>query len=119
MSESEPKKLKNEIASMGEEDLRKFVDGAVSGRLFTSVQVEPVSLVPVVFMPVAMGAFVGWTDDEIKHVGVIWEWMDQAGPRSVNGMPMFMSMRIMNKEDWTRALDAIVAEQERRKTIPI
>jgi hypothetical protein len=109
----------NKIESMSEDDLRKFVDGAVSGRLFTSAQVADGRLMQSVFMPIFFGVFADWTEEEVKEVGVIWEWMDQAGPRSINGMPMFMSMRLMNKEDWKRALDAIQAESERRKTIKV
>jgi hypothetical protein len=32
-------------------------------------------------------------------LGMIWEYMSKAGPRSVNGVPMFMSMRFLSKDD--------------------
>jgi hypothetical protein len=54
-----------------------------------------------------------------QNLGVIWEWMDKAGPRAINGYPIFFSCRIMHAEDWNRAKRAIIREQERRGTIEI
>jgi len=54
-----------------------------------------------------------------QNLGVFWEWMKDAGPRSVNGYPIFFSCRIMNRTDWLRARDAIIREQERRESIEI
>lgn len=115
----EPKKPDTTIPTMSDEDLRAFVDGAVSGRLFTSVQVTNGTLLPLVFLPVSMGVFAGWTKEELENVGVIWEWCDVSMPRTINGMPIFMSMRLMNKADWQRALTAIQQEIERRKSIRV
>lgn len=54
-----------------------------------------------------------------QHLGLFWEWMSAAGPRSVNGYPIFFSCRIMHTEDWERARRAIIREQERRESIEL
>ena len=36
-------------------------------------------------------------DNEITH---IYEYVEKAGPRSINGMPVFMSFRTISKTDW-------------------
>jgi len=60
-----------------------------------------------------------WFDALAKELGVAWERMSEAGPRSVNGYPIFMSFHIMSRADWIRAEKAILAEQDRRKTIEV
>ena len=56
-----------------------------------------------------------WVTAQMKDVGVVWEYLNKSLPRGVNGNPMFMSCRIMHKEDWkraTKALDKIFADLE-------
>jgi hypothetical protein len=48
-------------------------------------------------------------------VGVIYEHYEKAGPRGVNGYPMFMSMRILHREDWDIVRPAVLREIDRRK----
>jgi hypothetical protein len=55
----------------------------------------------------------------VKDLGIIWEYVDKAGPRAVNGCPMFFSCHLMNREDWGRAYDAIQREAKRRKSFKI
>jgi hypothetical protein len=54
-----------------------------------------------------------------RDLGILWEWMHKAGPRSVNGYPIFFSLRIMHREDWNRALKAIIREEKRRESIEL
>ena len=56
---------------------------------------------PRVFMPIALGALVELPDDVVNDIGLIYEYLDQAGPMSVNGLPMFMSFKILNQTDAT------------------
>lgn len=51
------------------------------------------------------------------QIGVLWEWMDQAGPRGINGFPMFFSMRMMHMEDWKMCHKAILKEVARRESL--
>jgi len=100
------------------DELRTFIDDFVSGRIWTSVH-TPENLIATVFMPIAFGAFKDSTEESLNDVGVIYEYMTNAGPRSVNGCPMFTSMRILHKKDWQRAARAIDREQKRRKSIKV
>lgn len=60
-----------------------------------------------------------WRRDYCRQIGVIYEWMDKALPRSVNGCPTFGSCHILHREDWERAKEAIRREQERRESIAV
>lgn len=102
-----------------DERLREFVLGVCDGRIFTSVQVKDPNLLGMVFMVIALGGLSDLTKAEVEDVGCIWEWMDKAGPRSINGLPIFTSCHIMGKADFLKADRAIRAELERRKNIEI
>jgi len=47
------------------------------------------------------------------QIGVVWEWNSESLPRSINGYPIFMSCRIMHKEDWEEVLP-ILQEKQRQ-----
>ena len=49
-----------------------------------------------------------------RDLGVVYEHMSEAGPRAINGYPMFMSLRLMHREDWKLAFDAYKKEVARR-----
>ena len=54
-----------------------------------------------------------------KHLGGVWEYMDKALPRGINGLPCFMSVRLMHIDDWNRANKAIKKEMDRRETLEV
>jgi hypothetical protein len=108
-----------EIARMTEDELRAFVLGVLDGRIFTNHHIPKASDLPMVFMPLICDPFSRYNPDSLKIIGCLYEHYDQALPRSINGFPCFASFRILHLEDWKRAHTAIVAEQERRKAIPV
>lgn len=104
---------------MSDNEIRTFVLGYCDGRIFTSADVEDPKLIPVVFMPVALGAFDSWSIDECEQIGLFWELTSVAGPGTINGYPMFLTARVMHREDWERARTAILIEVRRRMDIPV
>jgi hypothetical protein len=54
-----------------------------------------------------------------KHLGGVWEYMDKALPRGINGLPCFMSVRVMHIDDWNRANKAIKREMDRRESLEV
>lgn len=107
------------VACLQPDELRKFVDDFVSGRVFTSAHLRESDDIAMVFMPLALGALAGWSDTGLKQIGVLWEYLDKAGPMVINGLPCFFSFRILNADDWATARAAILREQERRKNIEL
>ena len=108
---------------MTDEQMKEFVLDYCSGNVFTSADVmaqdSSGDMLGMVFMILGMGALSQLSEDEINDIGIIWEHMSKAGPRAVNGMPMFMSFHIMGKEDWERARTAINKELKRREEIEV
>jgi len=64
-------------------------------------------------------ADLGFGNTRLQNIGVIYEYISKAGPRSINGYPCFFSFRILNKADWLRAHAAIVRELKRREDMEI
>lgn len=122
---------------MTDEELREFVDGYVSGRIFSSVDVisnesyrnikeslqtswkQIAEKLGLVFMPLMFGALSKLSESQRNEIALIWEWKSESMLRMINGMPTFASCRCMNREDWNRAIKAIREETERRKNIRV
>lgn len=89
---------KFEYVSKSEEVLKQTAMDIYNGHIFTDSMVTTPSLLGAVFMPLIFA-----DKDLLKEiqeiVGMIYEYYSKAGPRSINGMPIFMSMCILDKYD--------------------
>lgn len=110
-----------DLPLLSDDDLRAFVDDFISGRIFSMHHMSEHQMgnVAMVFMPLALGALAGYSENELKKIGTIYEELSKAGPRSINGMPCFFSFKILHMDDWKRAHAAILREEARRKEIEI
>lgn len=61
----------------------------------------------------------GCLQQSLANVGVIYEWLSAALPRSVNGHPIFASMYLLNKSDWDRVRNAVIKELKRREDLEL
>jgi len=61
----------------------------------------------------------GFMHQYVSTLGCVWEDIAKAGPRAINGCPIFFSMSMMNKSDFKRARKAIEREMERQKEIEV
>lgn len=106
-------------ARMSDEDLKKFVLDYCAGHIFTNLDMMGNEhLTRVVFIPLAF-LKKPYSPESVAQVGLVWEHMSEAGPRAINGLPTFMSVRFMHKDDWSRARLAIIKEVERQKNIEL
>lgn len=104
-----------EVPRMEPEKLRIFIKEVRAGSVFLSVYVKNPNDIPMVFLPVALGAFSNHSQSYIKSIGAIWEYYSQAGPMSVNGMPIFTSCHLIHQEDMNlmvQALNQIELQEE-------
>ena len=98
---------------MTEEDMKQLVKDCIHGMVFTAHNIKPTQfhMATSVFMPLALGAYSSRAKFEWQNIGTFYEYLSEAGPRSVNGLPTFMSVRIINKKDWDRCFKAIIATE--------
>lgn len=82
--------------SKSDDDLKKFAKELWAGKIFTSNHIHNQSDVVNVFMPLGL---MDTSSLDFNDIGIIYEYLDKAGPMATNGCPMFMSMNIMNIAD--------------------
>jgi hypothetical protein len=92
---------------MTEDEIKTTVLGLVHGRIFCASQAPP-NLLGSIFLPLGLGGINGV---DVKTIGNIIEDFDKAGPRSVNGYPMFLSCRLVHVDDWKVITDRALKAQ--------
>lgn len=104
---------------LSEEDLKTFVTDFLAGKIFTDRQVRNGPDIPMVFMVLALGGLEGLTKEQVDNIGLVYEYLDKAAPRSINGEPIFFSCRFLNVAQAERAIRAIQRELEHQKNMEI
>jgi len=84
---------------MDDKDLRKLARDAAEGRVFFASQVAEQDVVSMVFMPLLFLSKEDAAKMEQEGVIDVYQYLDQAGPRCINGYPIFMSMCTITKPD--------------------
>jgi len=87
---------------MDDKEKKLLATDIVEGRVFGTWQMGEADnhLIPSIFMPLGLASkevLKSMTDDKITQV---YEYMDKAGPRAINGFPIFFSMHMINEDDW-------------------
>jgi len=106
------------IPSKTDDELHQLALAVFRGEVFTDRHVDDLHMVPSIFM------ILNFLDDDALATfrttppGMIYEYMREAGERSVNGYPMFMSMKLLNQADaqtfaekYERIVQAVEATQ--------
>lgn len=83
-----------------DDELKALAMDIVDGKVFTDQMLTSGVDIPMVFMPIILGGLKELTEEEKKDVAMIYEYLDKAGPRSINGNPCFFSLRILFREDF-------------------
>ncbi len=102
-----------------DEELRKFVRECLANAIFLSSSVRDQKLLPMVFLPLALGAFQGWPKEELENIGVLYAYWHKAMPRSINGYPIFSELYMLHREDWAKVSLTLEREQSRLDNIDI
>lgn len=96
-------------ASKSPSELRQLAMDIANGHVFTSRHIREHDLdkIGMIFMPILF--MTSEQHEEWKETGVtlIYEYNSKAGPRSVNGYPMFMSCAALNKTDDARVWELV------------
>lgn len=107
------------VPKMTDDQIRQFVNDLCEDRIFTDRHLHPrdSNLLSMIFMPLALGLFKDHSKEEIEklQIGGFWEYYEKAGPRSINGYPIFFSCHIIGQKDLERALAAYKVEMKRRE----
>lgn len=90
-----------EFKRLDQDQIKELAEDIFKSSVFTErhINENDVRLLQSIFMPLVLGALSGITEEQQKQVGMIYEYLEKAGPRSVNGYPVFFSMKILHIDD--------------------
>ena len=96
-------------------ELKKLAVDAVDGKIFGTWNMKESDSLEIVFMPIALmddNSRQGLIDKDVFH---IYEYIDKAGPRSINGLPIFSSFKGISKEEWDQTVLFIEEYKNKKK----
>lgn len=110
--------MENQTTSMSDVQLKKLAIDISDGKVFTDTMIPPdqYQMVSIIFMPLI---FLGKEKlEELANTcGLLYEYYDKAGPRSVNGFPIFFSFNSLNKEDIKKVDEYYKKIEEAKKSL--
>lgn len=80
-------------------ELKQLACDIYDGKVFSSSMLTNQKHLAMIFMPIILGALNNRTKEELKEIAFIYEYLDKAGPRSINGYPIFSSFHILKHSD--------------------
>jgi len=112
-SEQRPEDFTLSYVSLTDPEVRELALGIMAGTVFTDRQLLDPRDITMVFPVLSMMTPEQYQEsvidvvlpggiEDAAPVGLIYEHLDKAGPRSVNGYPMFFSLRVMSPSDLER-----------------
>ena len=94
------------------EELRQIAQEIHAGRIFTERHLSSAEMLGCVFLPLSFMDDAAIKRMEEAKVGMIFEYLDKAGPRSVNSYPIFFSMQTATEEEAAKIWDYYRAIKE-------
>jgi hypothetical protein len=58
-----------------------------------------------------------YEENFLSSIGLIYEFITEAGPRSINGLPMFTSVKFLNREDASKMFEHFNLYREVREKV--
>lgn len=92
-------KKKWKYRRMTDKEIKKLAEDMYKGLIFTDMHIRNSEDIPMVFQPLI---FIH--EEQLEELrsgppGLLYEYMSEAGPRSINGMPIFWSFNMLSQED--------------------
>jgi len=87
-----------------DDQLKQLAKDIHTGLVFTNNHIppdDPMAL-GIVFMPLVMMNDQQQKEFEEKQPGMVYEYLDKAGPRSMNGLPMFTSLQFITVDEYAK-----------------
>lgn len=94
-----------EFKKLTDNELKSIAVDFCEGKIYSDRHIPPEGsdcAIMMVFMPLALGAGKEWSKEDCEQIGMIYEYVSEAGPRSIDSMPSFFSFRMLSKEQMTK-----------------
>lgn len=106
------------VSKARREELVQVARDYINQKIFSDRHIGPndQNLAMNIFLPFALMEKKDADRLHKRGVAMIYEYLDKAGSRSINGYPMFMSFRLIYKDEWPifyeayQKIDAVAKE---------
>lgn len=90
-----------------EEEITQLAKDIYAGQVFCSWNIREGDHVFIenIFMPIAFMSNEQLASFRAEEPHLIYEYISKAGPRSINGYPVFMSLQRLNKQEFEMLLE--------------
>lgn len=89
------------VPRLDDDEIKRVAHGLVAGHIFTASMCPP-EMIGHIFMVAMLG---GLSEYDAADIAMLYEWLDKAGERGINGYPVFMSCGVVCHEDWDRIVE--------------
>jgi hypothetical protein len=103
-SQTQPEQTRISFKERSDAELKQIAMDLYDGLIYTDRHIPDNENVARVFLPIMLGAFSNIVEEDLNKVGMVFEYMSQAAPRSINGMPSFFSFQMLKREDVDRLI---------------
>lgn len=93
------KQEKFSYSHMTDDEIKRIAEDMYRGLIFTDRHIRNPEDINSVFMPLALLGGEQFEEFKKNPPGMIYEYIDKAGNMAINGMPIFMSFRMVSQED--------------------
>lgn len=90
---------------MTDDEIKKLAEDIYRGLVFTSRHIQNNTDISTVFTPLIFMNEKQLEELKANPPGMLYEYMNNAGNMAINGMPMFLSLRWIDKEDAKKVID--------------
>jgi hypothetical protein len=108
------------IKDLTDDEIKELAMRMFRGEVFTSDMIDPNEfhqVVHMIFMPMIFMGHEHIEQCKAQEVTMFWANMADAGPRSINGYPIFMSCSFVKKQDHQRVIDKYRQIQDTMKAL--
>ena len=105
ISEKISENKKEKYKPMTTQEIKQLAEDMYKELVFTDRNIRIKEDVPRVFMVLALMGKELIDELQKNPPGMIYEYMDRAGPLAINGMPMFTSFKIVGIEDTKKVFE--------------
>lgn len=98
MGKEKPKIIRSKKAKT-EKEIKQLAYDIFKGLVFTNAHCKDIDLIPIVFAPLSFMDRKMIKAFEKEKPALFYEYMDKALPKSINGYPVFGSMRYLSEAE--------------------
>jgi hypothetical protein len=96
---------KDMYKQMTDQEIKQLAEDMYKGLIFTDRHIKIQNDILAVFVPLVLMEKEVIDELQRNPPGMIYEYIDKAGPMAINGMPIFLSLRLLSVDDTKKVFD--------------